>query len=71
MNKTYKSDVEAADDLKASYLRLRSEIGKVIIGQDEVVKDVTSTLITYNIPWARLCKVRSTELTELLEVCEV
>lgn len=35
---SYKSDVEAADALKASYEELRKEIGKVIVGQDEVVR---------------------------------
>jgi len=46
MNKTYQSDVEAADDLKISYERLRKEIGKVIIGQDEVVKDVLISIFS-------------------------
>lgn len=46
MAKTYASDVEAANDLKASYNRLRSEIGKVIIGQDEVVKDVLISIFS-------------------------
>ncbi len=36
----YKSDVEAADAFVAKYKELSAEIGKVIIGQDEVVKDV-------------------------------
>jgi MoxR-like ATPase len=36
----YQSDVEAADALKAAYQEIRAEIGKVIIGQDEVVKSV-------------------------------
>jgi MoxR-like ATPase len=36
----YKSDVEAADAFVVIYKTLTSEIGKVIIGQDEVVKDV-------------------------------
>ncbi len=36
----YESDVQAADALKAAYEKIRSEIGKVIIGQDEVVKSV-------------------------------
>jgi len=40
MVKNYNSDVEAVDDLVVTYKKLRSEIGKVIIGQDEVVKDV-------------------------------
>ncbi|MFK7908474.1 MAG: AAA family ATPase [Chitinophagales bacterium] len=36
----YKSDVEAIDALSATYRKLRSEISKVIVGQDEVVKKV-------------------------------
>jgi len=36
----YKSDVEAADAFVVKYKTLTSEIGKVIIGQEEVVKDV-------------------------------
>ena len=36
----YKSDVEAVDAFVAKYKTLNAEISKVIIGQDEVVKDV-------------------------------
>ena len=36
----YKTDVEALDVLASKYQELRSEVGKVIIGQDEVVKNV-------------------------------
>lgn len=39
MNQKYNSDVEAVDGLRDAYQQLRSEIGKVIIGQDQVVKD--------------------------------
>jgi len=39
MNTTFSSDVEAVDALRDAYKELRSEIGKVIIGQDQVVKD--------------------------------
>ncbi|CAN5515201.1 MoxR family ATPase [soil metagenome] len=39
MTPQYSSDVEAVDALRESYQALRSEIGKVIIGQDQVVKD--------------------------------
>ncbi len=39
MNNTFSSDVEAVDALREAYKELRSEIGKVIIGQDQVVKD--------------------------------
>ena len=35
----YSSDVEAVNDLVKKYQKLRDEIGKVIIGQDEVVRD--------------------------------
>ncbi|MEN9610820.1 MAG: hypothetical protein RLZZ628_1634 [Bacteroidota bacterium] len=41
---TYKSDVEALDALAKSYKDLSKEIGKVIIGQDEVVKAVIISL---------------------------
>ncbi len=40
----YKSDVEAIDALAQSYKDLRSEIGKVIIGQEETVKSVIISL---------------------------
>lgn len=36
----YKTDVEALDVLASKYQELRGEIGKIIIGQDEVVKNV-------------------------------
>lgn len=36
----YASDVEAIDDFVVKYNLLRKEIGKVIVGQDEVVKNV-------------------------------
>lgn len=39
MIKNYSSDVEAVDDLRDTYKKLRLEIGKVIIGQDEIVRD--------------------------------
>src|ERR1043166_3449216 len=44
--KNYASDVEAVQDLVQSYKRLRSEIGKVIIGQDEVVQDVLISIFS-------------------------
>jgi MoxR-like ATPase len=34
----YKNDVEAAEALKVSYEKLRTEISKVIVGQDETVR---------------------------------
>lgn len=38
MQEEFKSDVEAADALKNKFQELTSEIGKVIVGQDETVK---------------------------------
>ncbi|MEQ8304040.1 MAG: MoxR family ATPase [Cyclobacteriaceae bacterium] len=38
MAPNYSSDVEAADALAESYKKLRSEIAKVVVGQDDVVK---------------------------------
>ncbi len=43
MNAT--SDVEAIDALKDTYHQLKSEIAKVIVGQDEVVRDVILAII--------------------------
>lgn len=40
------SDVEAADALRQAYQQIRSEIGKVIIGQDEVVKFVLVSIFS-------------------------
>src|ERR1035441_7535619 len=40
MNINFNSDVEAVDSLVGKYKELRKEIGKVIIGQDDIVKDV-------------------------------
>lgn len=37
---TYKSDVEAIDALASTYRNLRSEISKIIVGQDDVIKKV-------------------------------
>ncbi len=42
----FKSDVEAVDALSQSYKDLRDEIGKVIVGQDEVVKSVIISLFS-------------------------
>jgi MoxR-like ATPase len=39
MTTNYANDVEAVDALRSTYKELRSEIGKVIIGQDSVVQD--------------------------------
>lgn len=40
----YNSDVAAVDGLASAYQELKSEIGKVIVGQDEVVKSVLISL---------------------------
>ena len=40
----FKSDVEAVDALASAYKTLRSEIAKVIVGQDEVVRAVIISL---------------------------
>lgn len=37
---TYSSEVEAVDALKSAYQEIREEIGRVIVGQDDVVKAV-------------------------------
>ncbi|WP_116125268.1 AAA family ATPase [Lewinella sp. IMCC34183] len=42
----YSSDVEAVDALAQSYQDLRAEIGKVIVGQQEVVKTVLISLFS-------------------------
>lgn len=43
---TYRSDVEAVDALAQSYRDLSKEIGKVIVGQDDVVKSVIISLFS-------------------------
>jgi MoxR-like ATPase len=40
----YSSDVEAAEAMKIAYEKIRSEIGNVIIGQDEVVKRLLTAI---------------------------
>ncbi|MEM7574438.1 MAG: AAA family ATPase [Bacteroidota bacterium] len=42
----FKSDVEAVDALAQRYQDLKSEIGKVIVGQDDVVKSVIISLFS-------------------------
>ena len=44
--KNYNSDVEAVQDLLQRYKLLRKEIGKVIVGQDEVVRDVLISIFS-------------------------
>lgn len=42
----YKTEVEAVDALSAAYREIRSEIGQVIVGQDEVVKSVLISIFS-------------------------
>lgn len=42
----FKSDSEAIDSLKDAYIRLDREIGKVVIGQEDVVKDVIISIFS-------------------------
>jgi len=42
--KEFKNEVEAAEALKAAYEKLKAEISKVIIGQDEVVRLVLTSI---------------------------
>jgi len=42
----YSSDKEAIDALSASYQKIRSEIGNIIIGQDDVVKSVLISIFS-------------------------
>ena len=42
----FKSDVEAVDAFVEKYKTLNAEIGKVIIGQDEVIKDVLISIFS-------------------------
>lgn len=44
MTKQYSHDVEAADALAAQYRQLCQEIGKVVVGQDEVVRLVLTAI---------------------------
>lgn len=43
---TYNSDVEAADALNKKYKELKLEIGKIIIGQHEVVDAVLMSIFS-------------------------
>ncbi len=40
----YSNDVEAADALKQAYQKLKSEIAKVVVGQDDVVRQVLTAI---------------------------
>lgn len=46
MQNKFASDVEAIDSLKDAYNRLNSEIGRVVIGQEDVVKDVIISIFS-------------------------
>ena len=46
MSVEYRSDVDAVDAMASSFKELRSEIGKVIIGQDDVVTTVIISLFS-------------------------
>jgi MoxR-like ATPase len=46
MQQKFASDVEAINGLKDAYNRLNAEIGKVVIGQDDVVKDVIISIFS-------------------------
>ncbi len=42
----YKSDVEALDAFAAKYKELKAEVGKIIVGQDEVVKNILISIFS-------------------------
>ena len=46
MSEVFKTDVEAVDALARSYKDMRAEIGKVIVGQDQVVEAVLISLFS-------------------------
>lgn len=46
MQNIYKSDVEGIDALADSYKKLKTEIGKIIVGQDDVIKAVLTGLFS-------------------------
>ena len=46
MSVSYRSDVEAVDGLASAFKELKSEIGKVIVGQDKVVQAVIISLFS-------------------------
>ncbi|MBO4488320.1 MAG: AAA family ATPase [Bacteroidales bacterium] len=46
MNQDFKNDVEAIEAFVEKYKELKSEIGKVIVGQDEVVKNILMAMFS-------------------------
>ena len=49
----YKSDVEAVQAFTQKYAQLRQEVAKVIVGQDEVLKNILITILEISMqrPW--------------------
>jgi len=45
-DKLYKSDVEALDSFVEKYNAFRNEIGKIIVGQDEVIRNVVISIFS-------------------------
>ena len=41
---TYKSDVEAVRAFTEKYAQLKEEVGRVIVGQDDVLKQILITI---------------------------
>jgi MoxR-like ATPase len=46
LNMHYKNDAEAVDGLREAYQKLNAEISKVVIGQNDVVKDVLISIFS-------------------------
>lgn len=46
MTNNYKSEAEAIDDFVVRYNLLKKEIGKIIVGQDDVIKDVLISIFS-------------------------
>ncbi|NCP45875.1 MAG: AAA family ATPase, partial [Flavobacteriales bacterium] len=46
MTNKYKSEAEAIDDFVVRYNLLKNEIGKIIVGQDEVIKNVLISIFS-------------------------
>ncbi len=47
MSKNFANDVEAADALAQAYKNLKSEIGKVIVGQDDVIRLTLTAIFSH------------------------
>jgi MoxR-like ATPase len=46
MQQRFTSDAEAVNALRDTYIKLNNEIGKVVIGQEEVVRDVVISIFS-------------------------